>query len=224
MFCHRRYTKAHEYSRPWTHKEESPEFSLSPPIISNSVGGTWAKLVDCQESFQILATDWSRTSLQGACNIQQLLQWLSNHNLATSTKGFSPLLKQLLTNAKANIDKEGLQAKRHNAIIKIFYISLNLCRSMGIRFSSWKYASGITFLQPIQRAVSTVWVQAYWRGWIQIWWCCCTLKELWCQNVEPIAEDATSVIAKADYDYENDRVVVFVLPYDDTGLPISETF
>ena len=44
------------------------------------------------------------------------------------------------------------------------------------------------------------------------------------QKVVAIAEDATRVIARADYDYENDRVVGFVLPCDDAGLPLSDTF
>ena len=41
--------------------------------------------------------------LQETCKIQQ--QQPFNHNLETSIDGCSPLLKQLLTNAMANIDK-----------------------------------------------------------------------------------------------------------------------
>jgi len=40
--------------------------------------------------------------------------------------------------------------------------------------------------------------------------------------VVAIAEDATHVIARADYDNESDRVVGFVLPCDDNGLPLNQ--
>ena len=39
-----------------------------------------------------------------------------------------------------------------------------------------------------------------------------------------IAEDATRVIARADYDHESDRVVGFVLPCDSNGLLKTDTF
>ena len=39
-----------------------------------------------------------------------------------------------------------------------------------------------------------------------------------------IGEDATRVIARADYDSETDRCVGFVLPVDKTGLPIVDSF
>ena len=39
-----------------------------------------------------------------------------------------------------------------------------------------------------------------------------------------IAEDATRVIARAQYDQETDRVVGFVLPCDGNGLPIVDSF
>ena len=40
-------------------KESSQDFLLAPPIISDSVGGAKAKMLDCQESHQVPTTDWS---------------------------------------------------------------------------------------------------------------------------------------------------------------------
>ena len=50
------------------------------------------------------------------------------------------------------------------------------------------------------------------------------LESYGAQKVVAIPEDATRVIAKADYDYETDRVVGFVLPCNDAGLPLSDRF
>ena len=43
-------------------------------------------------------------------------------------------------------------------------------------------------------------------------------------KVVAIAEDATRVIARVDYDSETDRVVEFVLPCDNNGLPLCNSF
>ena len=79
------------------------------------------KLIDQIESLTSNNPEFN-SILQEVCKIQQ--QRLPNHNLETSIESFSPLLKQLLTNAKANVDKMVPQAKRHNAIIKKFSTSL----------------------------------------------------------------------------------------------------
>ena len=39
-----------------------------------------------------------------------------------------------------------------------------------------------------------------------------------------IGEDATRVISRIDYDNETDRLVGFVLPCDDSGLPVVDTY
>ena len=39
-----------------------------------------------------------------------------------------------------------------------------------------------------------------------------------------VGEDATRVITKVDYDNETNRLVGFVLPCDDNGLPHSDSF
>ena len=39
-----------------------------------------------------------------------------------------------------------------------------------------------------------------------------------------IGEDATRVILRIDYDNETDRLIGFVLPCDDSGLPVVDTY
>ena len=43
-------------------------------------------------------------------------------------------------------------------------------------------------------------------------------------KVVAIAEDATRVIARAEYDNETDIIVGFVLPCDTNGLPLCDSF
>ena len=39
-----------------------------------------------------------------------------------------------------------------------------------------------------------------------------------------ISEDATRITARVEYDYETNRMVGFVLPCDDKGLPLANSF
>ena len=43
-------------------------------------------------------------------------------------------------------------------------------------------------------------------------------------RIVTIAEDATRVIARVDYDNETDRCIGFVLPIDKHGLPKTDSF
>ena len=161
--------------------------------------------------------------LQEACKIQQ--QRLSaSHNFTASTEGFSPLLKQLLTNAKANVDKMVPQAKRHNAIIKKFSTSLLIYAGpRAYNFLHVNMPQAIPSLRTIQRVVQSEYKHIG-EGEYRFDDLVAHLESYNAQKVVAIAEDATRVIARADYDYETDRVVGFVLPCDDAGLPLSDTF
>ena len=50
------------------------------------------------------------------------------------------------------------------------------------------------------------------------------LNSFGADKVVAIAEDAMRVIARANYDYESNRVVGFVLPCDSNGLPKVDTY
>ena len=50
------------------------------------------------------------------------------------------------------------------------------------------------------------------------------LKSYNAPKVVTIAEDPTSVIARVEYDSETDRLVGFVLPCNNRGLPLTEAF
>ena len=50
------------------------------------------------------------------------------------------------------------------------------------------------------------------------------LNSFGAEKVIAIAEDATRVIARADYDHGSDQVVGFVLPCDSNGVPKTDTF
>ena len=248
---------------PQSTKESSQDFPLAPPIISDSVGGAKAKMLDCQESHQVPTTDWSRKSrkqlstlkiaadpaqtkitdyfdlidqieilassnlefnniLQEACKTQQ--QRLPKHSLVAIIKGFSPLLKQLLTNANANVDKMVPQAKRHNTIIKKFSTSLLIyVGPRAYNFLHENMPQALPSLRTIQRAIQSEYKHIG-EGEYRFDDLVVHLESYSADKVVAIAEDATRVIARADYDHETDRVVGFVLPCNDAGLPLSDTF
>ena len=79
-----------------------------------------------------------------------------NHNLDMSIEGFSPLLKQLLTNAKTNVDKRAPQAKRHNTIIKKFSTSLFIYAGPRVySFLHENMPQALPSLRTIQRVVQS---------------------------------------------------------------------
>ena len=45
-----------------------------------------------------------------------------------------------------------------------------------------------------------------------------------CPKIVSIGEDATRVIKKVQYDVESDKLIGFVLPCDDSGLPQNDSF
>ena len=51
-----------------------------------------------------------------------------------------------------------------------------------------------------------------------------TCKPIMLRTMITVGEDATCVITKVDYDNETNRLVGFVLPCDDNGLPRSDSF
>ena len=160
--------------------------------------------------------------LEETCKIQQ--QRLSNHNLVTIIEGFSPLLKQLLTNAKANVDKMVPQAKRHNAIIKKFSTSLLIYAGpRAYNFLHENIPQALPSLRTIQRIIRSEYKHIG-EGEYRFDDLVAHLESYGADKVVAIAEDATRVIGRADYDYETDRVVGFVLPCNDAGLPLSDTF
>ena len=179
------------------------------------------ELIDQIESITSSKPEFNNI-LQEACKIQQ--QWLNNPNLATSIEGFSPLLKQLLTNAKANVDKIVPQAKRHNAIIKKFSTSLLIYAGpRAYNFLHENMPQALPSLRTVQRIVQSDY-RHIGEGEYRFDDLVAHLESYGAKKVVAIAEDATRVIARADYDYETDRVVGFVLPCDDAGLPLSDTF
>ena len=50
------------------------------------------------------------------------------------------------------------------------------------------------------------------------------LKAFNCPKVVSVAEDATRVIKKVQYDVETDRLIGFVLRCDEKGLPLTDSF
>ena len=224
-------------------------FHLAPPIEHQSIGR--AHLTDISDCTK---PDWSRTSrnqlslLKEASDPAQtkitdyyelldqiellvnsnpdyskVLSEVYNHNYDINTEGFGPLFKQLLKNAQTNIGKVP-QARRHDVIMKKFSTSLLIYagpRAYNFMYENMPHA--LPSLRTVQRIIHSDY-RPISEGEFRFDELVVHLHNFGADKVVAIAEDATRVIARADYDNESDRVVGFVLPCDDNGLPLVDSF
>ena len=136
---------------------------------------------------------------------------------------FSPLFKHLITNAEINLKKLPQQI-RHDAIIKKFATSLLIyCGPMSYNFISSNLSKALPCLRTVQQSIAKEYV-LFQEGHFRFDELLEHLKNFNASMVVSIGEDATRVISKIEYDSETDKVVGFVLPCDQDGLPICDSF
>ena len=141
-------------------------------------------------------------------------------NYDINTEGFGPLFKQLLKNARTNIGKVP-QARRHDVIMKKFSTSLLIYAGpRAYNFMHENMPHALPSLRTVQRIIHSGY-RPISEGEFRFDELVVHLHNFDADKVVAIAEDATRVIARADYDNESDRVVGFVLPCDDNGLYIT---
>ena len=136
---------------------------------------------------------------------------------------FSPLFKRLISNAEINLQKLP-QRIRHDSIIKKFATSLLIyCGPMSYNFISSNLSKALPCLRTVQRSIAKEYA-LFQEGHFRFDELLEHLKNFNASMVVSIGEDATRVISRIEYDSETDKLVGFVLPCDQDGLPICDSF
>lgn len=135
----------------------------------------------------------------------------------------SPLFNQLLRNAERNAQKLPSR-KRHAVVMKKFATSLLIYAGpLAYNFIQQNMPKAL----PCRRTAQTLLYSEYHpikEGKFRF---DALLKHLECYGASKfisIGEDATRVISRVDYDSETDKLVGFVLPCGEDGLPCIDSF
>ena len=149
---------------------------------------------------------------------------LTQHYVPTKFQDmFSPLFKRLIANAETNLQKLPQQI-RHDTIIKKFATSLLIyCGPMSYNFISSNLSKALPCLRTVQQSIAKEYA-LFQEGHFRFNELLDQLKHFNASMVVSVGEDATRVISRIEYDSETDKLVGFVLPCDQDGLPICDSF
>lgn len=174
--------------------------------------------------FQIL--DTIEKLLDKNLRLSELLQQYSEDKTETVSNhdsSFTPVLKQLLLNAEKNIERVP-KHRRHSDILKKFATALLIYAGpLSYEFIHSNMPEALPSLRTVQRYVHSEY-QTLDEGSFRFNELLIHIKDHKASNAISIGEDATRVISRIDYDTETDRCVGFVLPIDDNGLPLVDSF
>ena len=181
---------------------------------------------------QSLVTDYFNlddieTRIQGLLSQnKRLSDLLQQYHSAdhSAINSFTPILSELISNAKKNAGKNGTQ-RRHPAVLKQFATALFIYSGpLAYEFIYHNISGALPSLRTVQRAVHSEY-KTIDEGDFRF---DDLLKHIEKHNAPyyiSIGEDATRLISRIDYDAETDRCVGFVLPNDSkTGLPIVDAY
>ena len=133
------------------------------------------------------------------------------------------LFQQLLSNAEKNASKVP-QARRHSSVIKKFSTSLYLYGGpMAYNLIHQNMPTALPSLRTIQRQIHSEYHHIS-EGELQFDGLVSHLTKHKAPFVVSISEDATRIISRVEYDHESNRMVGFILPCDDAGLPLADSF
>ena len=139
------------------------------------------------------------------------------------TAGFSHLFRQLMLNAEKNLEKLPKQ-RRHQQLLQKFSISLFIyCGPLAYDFIHSNMPEALPSLRTVQRELSCEY-QPIHEGEFRFKELLTHLNAYESPKVISIGEDATRVISRVEYDNETDKLVGFVLPCDNEGLPLTDSF
>jgi len=151
--------------------------------------------------------------------LTSLLQQYANSKEENVTKCFTPILKELVTNAQKNAAKDSTQ-RRHPTILKQFATALFIYSGpLAYEFMYHNINGALPSLRTVQRAVYSKY-QTIDEGSFRFDELLMYLEKHNAPHCISIGEDGTRLISRIDYDGETDRCVGFVLPSNSTtGLP-----
>ena len=133
------------------------------------------------------------------------------------------MLKELLANAEKNAQKLQ-QGLRHQCVIKKFATSLLIyCGPMAYNFLHRNLQDALPSLRTVQHIVSKDY-KPFHEGQFRFDELLVHLNSYKATKIVSIGEDATRLIGRVEYDSESNRLVGFVLPCNDRGLPLCDAF
>lgn len=167
---------------------------------------------------QLLDKNLKLSELLQQYNSEDKTATMSNHD-----SSFTSVLKQLLLNAEKNIERVP-KHRRHSDILKKFATALLIYAGpLSYEFIHKNMPEALPSLRTVQRYIHSEY-QILDEGSFRFDELLIHIKDHKASNAISIGEDATRVISRIDYDSETDRCVGFVLPIDDNGLPLVDSF
>jgi len=143
--------------------------------------------------------------------------------ISDKENSFSLFFKRLIANAEKNIEMLPPQV-RHNTLLKKFAMSLLIyCGPRAYNFISSNLCRAIPCLRTVQRSLAAEY-NTFQEGEFRFNKLVQHIKRFNACNAVSLGEDATRVISRIQYDSDSDRLVGFILPCDNKGLPICDAF
>ena len=150
-------------------------------------------------------------------------QSLGPSNSVPSLDQLTPILKGIIRNAEKNVNRTAT-GRRHPYMIKQFATALFIYAGpLAYEFLQQNMPEALPSLRTVQHNVHKEYKpieegQFCFDGLVE------HIHHYNATNIVAIAEDATRVVARVDYDNNTDRCVGFVLPLDGNGLPLVDSF
>lgn len=136
---------------------------------------------------------------------------------------FSAVLKQIVINAERNVEQVPTQ-RRHPTVLKKFSTALYIYSGpLAYEFIQQNMPEALPSVRTLQTAIHAEY-KTIDEGCFRFDDLAEHLKKYGGITAVSIGEDATRVIGRVDYDPETDRCVGFVLPVNESGLPIIDSF
>ena len=136
---------------------------------------------------------------------------------------FSAILKQIVINAERNVGKVPTQ-RHHPTVLKKFSTALFIYSGpLAYEFIQQNMPEALPSVRTVQTAIHAKY-KTIDEGCFRFDDLAEHLKKYGGVAAVSIGEDATRVIGRVDYDPETDRCVGFVLPVDENGLPLINSF
>ena len=152
-----------------------------------------------------------------------LKQCCTNKYIDTGGHGLTPILRQILINAEKNVCKYPTQ-RRHTEILKKFATALFIyCGPLSYEFIHQNMCQVLPSLRSVQRLIHSQY-KIMDEGTFRFDDLSKHITDHNAPKIVYTGEDATRVIGRVDYDSETNRCVGFVLPLDDHGLPLVDSF
>ena len=205
----------------WSHQSRKQLSMLKVAIDPNQTKITdYYKLLDKIESLASSSSEYG-SIINEVDKIQRERLTMCHPEL--ETEKFGSLFKQLLENITLNANKVP-QARRHDHIIKKFSTSLLIYAGpRAYNFLHRNIPDGLTCLRTVQRITRSEY-KSMREGEFLFADLLAHLHSSNADKVVAIAEDATRVIARTEYDSETDIIAGFVLPCDTNDLPLCNSF